>query len=211
MGRSPASGSEATPETGAAGRTAARTTDPSLRSIEVAGDVTGRSTGTGEYGDFVTVFRDRYEKLSKQLRGRVNHRPAEAVGSMNGGTDAAMIGLVNDVRSTKNGHRIVELEDTTGTFPCLVMRDREFAGLLDELLPDDCVAVARTLSDDGETVFVAALHFPDVPRTHTPNTAHSHAPAAAVPTRPAGRLAFAADACAPSASRPPPCDAAPAH
>ena len=181
--------------TGAAGEDpATRTVDPSLRSLDITGDVTGRSTGTGEYGDFVTVFRDRYEKLSKQLRGRVNHRPVEAIGSMNGGTDAAMIGLVNDVRSTKNGHWIVELEDTTGTFPCLVMRDREFAGLVDELLLDECVAVEGTLSDDGEIVFVDAMYFPDVPRTHTPNTADRHVQAALVSDLHVGSQEFVGDA-----------------
>ena len=187
----PESGTAA--ETGT-GRTAARTTDPALRSMEVAGDVTGRSTGTGEYGDFVTVFRDRYEKLSKQLRGRVNHRPASAIGSMNGGTETAMIGLVDDVRSTKNGHWIVELEDTTGTFPCLVMKDREFAGRVEELLLDECVAVEGTLSDDGEIVFVDALYVPDVPRTHTPNTADRHVQAALVSDLHVGSQEFAADA-----------------
>jgi DNA polymerase II small subunit len=173
---------------------ATRTADPSLRSLSVTGDVTGQSTGTGEYGDFVTVFRDRYEKLSKQLRGRVNHRPTEAVGSMNGGSDAAIVGLVNDVRSTKNGHWIVELEDTTGTFPCLVMKDREFADLVEELLLDECVAVEGTLSDDGEIVFVDAMYFPDVPRTHTPNTADRHVQAALVSDLHVGSQEFEADA-----------------
>ena len=171
-----------------------RNVDPSLRSLDVTGDVTGRSTGTGEYGDFVTVFRDRYEKLSKQLRGRVNHRPAEAIGSMNGGTDAAMVGLVDDIRSTKNGHWIVELEDTTGTFPCLVVKDREFAGLVDELLLDECVAIEGTLSDDGEIVFVDSIYFPDVPRTHTPTTADRHVQAALVSDLHVGSREFEADA-----------------
>ena len=181
---------EETPRGGAATRTA----DPSRRSLEVTGDVTGRSTGTGEYGDFVKVFRDRYEKLSKQLRGRVNHRPAEAIRSMNGGTDAAMVGLVNDVRSTKNGHWIVELEDTTGTFPCLVMKDREFSGLVEELLLDECVAIEGTLSDDAEIIFVDAMYFPDVPRTHTPNTADRHVQAALVSDLHVGSREFEADA-----------------
>ena len=173
---------------------ATRAADPSLRSLEIAGDVTGRSTGTGEYGDFVTVFKDRYEKLSKQLRGRVNHRPAAAIGSMNGGTDAAMIGLVNDVRSTKNGHWIVELEDTTGTVPCLVMKDREFVGMVEELLLDECVAIEGTLSDDAEIVFVDAMYVPDVPRTHTPNTADRHVQAALVSDLHVGSQEFVADA-----------------
>jgi DNA polymerase II small subunit len=171
-----------------------RTADPSLRSLEIAGDVTGQSTGTGEYDDFVKVFRDRYEKLSKQLRGRVNHRPAEAIGSMNGGTDAAMVGLVNDIRSTKNGHWIVELEDTTGVFPCLVMKDRDFAGMVDELLLDECVAIEGSLSDDGEIVFVDSMYFPDIPRTHTPNTADRHVQAALVSDLHVGSQEFEADA-----------------
>ena len=97
----------------------------------VTGDITGRSTGTGEYGDFVSVFRDRYETLSGKLRGRVNHRPASAIEDMAGGNDVAMIGLVNDVRSSASGHWIVELEDTTGTFPCMITKDRDLAGVVD--------------------------------------------------------------------------------
>jgi DNA polymerase II small subunit len=173
---------------------AASRRDPALRSLEVSGDITGQSTGTGAYGDFVTVFRDRYEKLSKQLRGRVNHRPAEAIQSMSGGNDAAMIGLVNDIRSTKSGHWLVELEDTTGTFPCLVMKDREFASLVDELLLDECIAVEGTLSDDAGIMFVDAMYFPDVPRTYSPNTADRHVQAALISDVHVGSQEFEADA-----------------
>ncbi|ELZ31193.1 DNA polymerase II small subunit [Halogeometricum pallidum JCM 14848] len=159
---------------------AGRNPDPSLRSFDVANDMTGQSTGTGEYGDFVKVFKDRYEKLSRQLRGRVNHRPAEAIQSMSGGSDAAMVGLVNDIRSTASGHWLVELEDTTGTFPCLVMKDREFASAVDELLLDECIAVEGTLADDAGIMFVDSMHSPDVPRTYKPNTADRHVQAALI-------------------------------
>jgi len=164
------------------------------RTVDIAGDVTGRSTGTGEYGDFVSVFRDRYEKLSSQLRGRVNHRPASAVVDMPGGSDVAMIGLVNDIRSSANGHWIVELEDTTGTFPCLITKDRDIAGLVDELLLDECVAVEGTLSDDAGIVFADALHFPDVPRTYRPNTADRPVQAALISDIHVGSQEFMADA-----------------
>jgi DNA polymerase II small subunit len=164
------------------------------RSVDVAGDVTGQSTGTGEYGDFVSVFRDRYERLSASLRGRVNHRPAAAIGEMAGGSDVATIGLVNDVRSSANGHWIVELEDTTGTFPCLITKDRDIAGLVDELLLDECVAIEGTLSDDAGIVFVDAIHFPDVPRTHRPSTADRHVQAALISDVHVGSQEFMADA-----------------
>ncbi|WP_058367620.1 DNA-directed DNA polymerase II small subunit [Haloparvum sedimenti] len=168
--------------------------DLSLRELAIANDMTGNSTGTGEYGDFVRTFRDRYERLSSVLRGRVNHRPAEAIDAMPGGSDAAMIGLVNDVRSTKSGHWLVELEDTTGTFPALIMKDKGIADNVDELLLDECVAVDGTLADDGGILFADALHFPDVPRTHRPNTADRHVQAALISDVHVGSQEFMADA-----------------
>jgi DNA polymerase II small subunit len=171
-----------------------RNTDPSLRSLDISGDITGRSTGTGEYDDFVATFRDRYDRLSRQLRGRVNRRPASAVADMSGGSEAAIVGLVNDVRSTANGHRLVELEDPTGVFPCLVMKDREYADLVDELLLDECIAVEGTLADDSGILFVDAMHFPDVPRTYTPSTADRHVQAALVSDIHVGSQEFVADA-----------------
>jgi DNA polymerase II small subunit len=157
-----------------------RESDQSVRSLEIAGDITGRSTGTGEYKQFVRTFRDRYERLSGQLRGRVNHRPATAIQDMGGGADAQMIGLVNDIRSTASGHWLIELEDTTGTFPCLVMKDRQIAALVDELLFDECIAVEGTLADDSGIMFVDEIHFPDVPRTYHPSTADRHVQAAMI-------------------------------
>ena len=173
---------------------AGRSVEQALRSIDVAGDITGRSTGTGEYDDFVTVFRDRYERLAGQLRGRVNHRPAEAIHAMGGGSDAEMIGLVNDIRSTASGHWLVELEDTTGTFPCLVMKDRDIAELVEELLLDECIAVQGTLADDAGIMFVDAIHFPDVPRTHRPSTADRHVQAALISDVHVGSQEFLAEA-----------------
>jgi DNA polymerase II small subunit len=171
-----------------------RARDRSHRSVTIEGDITGQSTGTGEYEDFVDVFRDRYERLSKLLRGRVNHRPATAIQEMPGRNDAEMIGLVNDVRSTASGHWIVELEDTTGVFPCLVMKDKEIADHVEELLLDECVAVSGTLSDDAGVLFVDDLYFPDVPRSHRPSTADRHVQAALISDVHVGSQEFVADA-----------------
>jgi DNA polymerase II small subunit len=171
-----------------------REIDPDRRAVEIGDDVTGQSTGTGEYDDFVAVFRDRYEQLSKLLRGRVNHRPADAVASMAGGSDAALIGLVNDVRSTASGHWLIEIEDTSGTFPALVMKDREFASVVDELLFDEVIAVEGTLADDAGILFVDSIHFPDVPRTYHPSYADRHVQAALVSDVHVGSQEFMAGA-----------------
>ncbi|WP_299236218.1 DNA-directed DNA polymerase II small subunit [Natronomonas sp.] len=173
---------------------ATRTVDPSLRSLEVGNDMTGYSTGTGEYDDFVSTFRDRYERLAGTLRGRVTHRNAAAMQSSPGGGDAGMIGMISDIRSTASGHWLVELEDTTGVFPCLVMKDRPIADLVDELLYDEVIAVEGTLSDDGGILFVDELYFPDVPRTHEPSTADRHVQAALISDVHVGSQEFMAEA-----------------
>ncbi len=171
-----------------------RDPDTSKRSISVARDITGQSTGTGEYKDFVRVFRDRYEKLSGQLRGRVNHRPTDSLRASPGGADAGLVGMVNDVRSTANGHWLIELEDTKGVFPCLVMKDKGIADLVDELLLDEVIAVDGTLADDAGILFVDSLHFPEVPRTYQPNTADRHVQAALISDVHVGSQEFMADA-----------------
>ncbi|WP_458186454.1 DNA-directed DNA polymerase II small subunit [Haladaptatus sp. NG-WS-4] len=164
------------------------------RQPDIAGDITGQSTGTGEYDDFVTVFRDRFQRLSGKLRGRVNARPTNAIAEMPGGSDAAIVGMISDIRSTANGHWLVELEDTNGTFPCLVMKDKELATLVDELLLDETVAVEGTLADDAGILFVDSLHFPDVPRTYQPSTADRHVQAALISDVHVGSQEFMADA-----------------
>ncbi len=171
-----------------------RSADTSRRSLDVANDMTGRSTGTGEYKDFVRTFRDRYERLSKKLKGRVNHRNAKALHASPGGGDAGMVGMVADVRSTANGHWIIDLEDTTGVFPCLVMKDKAITGLVEELLFDEVIAVDGTLSGDGGILFVDDLYFPDVPRTHRPSTADRHVQAALISDVHVGSDEFMADA-----------------
>ncbi|WP_232686796.1 DNA-directed DNA polymerase II small subunit [Halobacterium zhouii] len=165
--------------------------DAGHQNLDIAGDITGESTGTGEYKDFVATFRDRYERLSKKLRGRVNHRPTDALHSMPGGSEAATVGMVNDVRSTASGHWLVELEDTNGVFPVLVMKDRDIAAHVDELLTDEVIAVEGSLSSDGGILFVDELYFPDIPRTHEPNTADRHVQAALVSDVHVGSQEFA--------------------
>jgi len=167
--------------------------DPTRQALDIVAELE-YSTGTGELSDFVSVFRDRYERLSSKLRGRVNHRPTDTLDAMSGGSEAAIVGVVSDIRSTASGHWLIELEDTNGVFPCLVMKDRDIADLVDELLFDEVIAVEGTLADDGGILFVDALYFPDIPRTHQPSTADREVSAALVSDVHVGSQEFMADA-----------------
>ncbi|MFB6352692.1 MAG: DNA-directed DNA polymerase II small subunit [Halobacteriales archaeon] len=164
------------------------------RGLTVRRDMTGESTGTGSYEDFVAVFRDRYERLSDLLRGRVTHRPTSALADMAGGTETACVGMVADRRTTANGHWLLELEDPSGTFPCLVSQRSDAAQVVDELLLDEVVAVEGRLADDGGILFVDTVHFPDVPRTYQPSTADRHVQAVLVSDLHVGSREFLAEA-----------------
>jgi DNA polymerase II small subunit len=183
-----ADGAEATGAAAGADRSTAG------RSVEIAGDITGESTGTGEYQDFVSMFRDRYDRLSRQLRGRVNHRPTDTLESMPGGSEAAIVGMVDEVRTTANGHWILDLEDPNGTFPALIMKDRDVAEHVDEILTDEVIAVEGSISDDGTILFVDELHFPEIPRTYEPSTADRPVQAALISDVHVGSQEFEADA-----------------
>jgi len=182
----------ATQERAQAGTSGAEGATQVDRAIEVSGDI--QSTGTGEYGDFVSVFRDRYEKLAAQLRGRVNHRPTDTIAQMSPGSETGLIGMVTDIRSTASGHWLIELEDTTGTFPCLVMKDRPFADEVRNTLHDEVIAVEGSLSDDTGILFVDDLYLPDIPRTHSPSTADRAVEAALISDVHVGSEEFLGDA-----------------
>ncbi|MFB6196997.1 MAG: DNA-directed DNA polymerase II small subunit, partial [Halobacteriaceae archaeon] len=171
-----------------------RAVDTSKRSIDISGDITGRSTGTGEYDQFVSVFRDRYERLSSLLQSRVNHRPTDSIEQANRGNDIGIIGMVNDIRSTSNNHWIIELEDTNGTFPVMILKDRDIVSLVDDLLLDEVIAIEGSLSDDGSVLFANDLHFPDVPRGRSPSTAERPVQAALISDIHVGSEEFMEDA-----------------
>ena len=192
-GASGDAGSTATGSADDGGRPSGRSIDTSLQALDVVAQME-YSTGTGQFSDFVSVFRDRYERLSKKLRGRVNHRPTDTLDAMSGNSEAAIVGMVNDIRSTASGHWLIELEDTNGVFPCLVMKDRDIAELVDELLFDEVIAVEGTLADDGGILFVDTLYFPDIPRTHQPATADREVSAALVSDVHVGSQEFMTDA-----------------
>ena len=190
----PPTSSETTAEEGTISVSSPHETKGSTQSIAVSNDITGHSTGTGEYRDFVSLFRDRYDRLSNEIRGRVSHRSARSLEAARGGGESGIIGMINDIRSTKNGHWLIELEDTTGTYPILIMRESELAPYVDELVTDEVIGVEGRVSDDGGIIFAESLHFPDIPRTNSPNRADRPVEAALISDVHVGSKEFLEDA-----------------
>jgi DNA polymerase II small subunit len=139
--------------------------------VTVLSDITDSSTCVGEYMEFVHYFRNRYSRLSEMIRGRLNSRPLESLvrNRRRGDGDygeVSIIGMVSDLRSTSNGHRLIQFEDPTGSFPVLfTTSEKELFEQAGKLVLDDVVGVSGKLTGDGRMMIAGKLVFPDVPNS----------------------------------------------
>lgn len=144
---------------------------PGKNPVTVVSDITGHSTCVGEYLQFVQCFRDRYSRLSEIIRGRINARPIESIkrrsfrrGGDGGSEEISIIGMVSDISSTNNGHKILSLEDPTGSFSVLIRNsDKDLFELASRILLDEVIGVTGSVTNDGSLMIATKLIQPDVP------------------------------------------------
>ncbi len=172
-------------------RRSSRPTQPGkARDIRVISDITNNSTCIGDYDEFVGFFRNRYAKLGEMIRGRMSARPIESVRKNSrrnggGGTDGngkkneiSIIGMVSDIRSTVNGHRIAEVEDQTGAISVLFQKDKDLSDA--PLLLDEVIGITGLPTGDGGLFIPSAITYPDVPHTNVPRRSEEPSVAALI-------------------------------
>ncbi|MCK5217804.1 MAG: DNA-directed DNA polymerase II small subunit [Methanosarcinales archaeon] len=144
--------------------------DEWISGLDVISDITDQSACTGEYTDFLDYFKNRFHTLSNLLRNRgVSFRPIESLKKRKSGLveeydQISVIGMVSDLRTSKNGHRLIEIEDITGTFPVMVLKkERNLFEKAMKVMLDEVIGVTGTLSNDGNMLFVNNIMQPDIP------------------------------------------------
>ncbi|HJJ48554.1 MAG TPA: DNA-directed DNA polymerase II small subunit [Methanocorpusculum sp.] len=136
----------------------------------------GNSIPLGNPEDSVKLFRSRYDQLSGILRGRVNPIPIEALlknANRFAETEIGICGAVVDFRSSKNGHRIVEIEDSSGAISVMFRKDDEFFHEAERIVYDEVIGVKGSIRPNpggrGGMVFVRQFFRPDIPKQHVPS------------------------------------------
>lgn len=160
------------------------------RTPEVLAGKEGSTTPLNDPEASFAMFRDRYDTLSKLMRGRVNQVPIEAlVRQGNRFTDMVIgaVGLVTSISTSSKGHRMVEIEDPTGNITVLFNKNREGFSDAERIVPDEVIGVKGTLSQgmgsrSGALLFADTLFRPDIPLSHTIS-----------PSKEAGFAAFISD------------------
>ncbi|MEW6222133.1 MAG: DNA-directed DNA polymerase II small subunit [Candidatus Hadarchaeota archaeon] len=139
--------------------------------IRVIKDVTGRSYGEGSIKDFVRLFNDRFDKLSRILHRRTELSGAASIGSLRSAADGEqvkVIGMVASKRRSKNGHLMLELEDKTGTVTAFVFKNSDLFQKADNAVTDEVVGVIGSVrsGDRSPRIFTREIIWPDLPLDH---------------------------------------------
>jgi len=134
--------------------------------IEIIKDVTGNSICEGTTADFAKLFVNRYNVLRKilqsQRRETANVIPINRV-KKSGVKDVQLVGIVKDVRTTVNGHRLIEIEDGTDVATCIALKtNREVIQVANEVVYDEILGIRGQLSRNGDLIIINNVVFPDV-------------------------------------------------
>ena len=118
-----------------------------------------------EVMDFVDYFRARYNSLKNLLMNRPELQNATSINRILNKSDkdrVALIGIVRDKSTTKNGNLMITLEDLTGEIKVLVNKNKpELFESTKDILLDEVIGVLGANSE--KIVFVNEILFPDVP------------------------------------------------
>ncbi|NOZ59187.1 MAG: DNA-directed DNA polymerase II small subunit [Euryarchaeota archaeon] len=145
--------------------------DSALR-IKREKDITKKSYCQGSIESFVSYFNNRFERLAKLLKSRSALKESvaiELVKSTRYTGEVKLIGMVSDIRTSRKGNLILELEDPTGVIPVLIRsQDRELIEQAREVTRDEVIGVAGYMPSGFEMVLANELFFPDVPLRREP-------------------------------------------
>jgi DNA polymerase II small subunit len=143
--------------------------DPSVEVISGSPGTSGSVNGTSDY---LHYFRDRYNRLGGMIRSRCGAMPIEALtrNTRYRQEECTVIGMVVEVKTTTNGHRIAEIEDSSASIPVLFRKDRPVFSDAERIIPDEVIGVKGKLSNDGKLFFAEQLYRPDIRIDNTPYT-----------------------------------------
>ncbi|MDD1693713.1 MAG: DNA-directed DNA polymerase II small subunit, partial [Methanoregula sp.] len=141
--------------------------DPSVEVVSGSAGTSGPVNGTSDY---LYYFRDRFSRLGGMIRNRMGAMPIEALtkSTRYRQEECTIIGMVVEVSTTKNGHRIAEIEDTSASMSVLFRKGTPSFPDSERIIHDEVIGVKGKLSTDGRLFFASQLYRPDIRIDNTP-------------------------------------------
>jgi len=129
--------------------------------LKILKDITGKSTSRGKMEDFQRYFRNRFQTMQRMLLSRRELGGCVEVSKAKKlSREVCFICIVNSVKSTKSGHKILEVEDETGTASVLITKTSPLIN--DWIVPDEVVGIRGSPGKDDLIIAESIVH-PEVP------------------------------------------------
>jgi DNA polymerase II small subunit len=134
--------------------------------FEIIQDTSKKSYTSGEIENLISYFKSRYDKLANILSKRPDLRNYTKIADIDDSQDSlTLILMVKEIRSSKNGHKLVEFEDDTGSMTVLFSnKNDELFNEAEKLVRDEVVGVIANKSDDPNFAFGQQIIKPGVLR-----------------------------------------------
>ena len=134
--------------------------------FKIIQDTSKKSYTSGEIENLIAYFKSRYEKLTNILQKRPELRNFTKIADIDDSQDVlTLILMVREIRTSKNGHKIVEFEDDTGSMSILFSnKNEELFAEAEKLVKDEVVGVIANKSDDSNFAFGQQIINPGVVR-----------------------------------------------
>ncbi|MHC1604977.1 MAG: DNA-directed DNA polymerase II small subunit [Candidatus Methanofastidiosia archaeon] len=133
--------------------------------IKILKDTVSRSDSEGSFEDFLSLFRDRYRRLSRIFKEHSDMRdfiPIKNAKTLELKSTAKIVGIVQEKRTTKNGNIMIELEDLSGQIRAIILaRDERLLQRAKYIVRDEILGVYGSVGED--IIFVKNFEFPDIP------------------------------------------------
>ncbi|MCD7781801.1 MAG: DNA-directed DNA polymerase II small subunit [Methanosphaera sp.] len=133
-------------------------------SYEVLLNTTNKSYTDGNINDLNKYFNSRYEKLRSIIQQNPEFSKINDLKTTKTNIDNLhAIGIVNSISTTKNGHKIIEIEDPTGKNTVLVLKDNENVyNNTQTILKDEVIGVSG--SSNGDLIRADEIVYPGIQR-----------------------------------------------
>jgi DNA polymerase II small subunit len=137
---------------------------PQEYDFQILKDASRKSYTNGDIKDLSSYFNSRYNKLKELLIKKSELKDADPIKDAGNINDVVkIIGMVNDIRYTKNNHKLIELEDETGSTTVLIHNENhQIFELAERIVKDEVVGVIG--SRKGSLIMASDLINPGVPR-----------------------------------------------
>jgi DNA polymerase II small subunit len=132
--------------------------------FQILKDASRKSYTNGEIRDLSSYFKSRYHKLRELLtykRELKDSHPIKEAASLD--DVVKIVGMVSDIRNTKNNHKLIEIEDETGSATVLIHNENhEVFQQAEKVVKDEVIGIIG--SRKGTLIMASELISPGVPR-----------------------------------------------